>query len=86
MFKAINAKILLSILAALIAIGGLLARHNHIAAQQAAEAAKTRMILEQQQKEAEQQKQDEEQFRQKVEHQKRNSKAFNRGGSWPAQP
>ncbi len=86
MLKAINTKILLSILAALIALGGLLAYHNHVAQQAAADATKTRMLLGQQRKDADQQKQDDEEFRRKVEAEKHKSKAFNRGGSYPAQP
>lgn len=85
MLKAINTKILLSILAALIAIGGLLAYRNHVAEQAAADAAKTRLLLQQQRKEADQQKQDDEEFRRKVEAEKHKSKAFNRGGSYPPQ-
>ena len=51
MLKAINAKILLAILAALTLIGGLLVHQNHVSERAAANAAKATQILQQQQKE-----------------------------------
>jgi hypothetical protein len=77
MLTAINTKILLAILAALIAIGGALAYQGH-------EMAKAAAILEQQQNQAEQQKERDKAFRQQVEKDKKNhnSAAANEGKIW----
>ena len=74
---AINTKILLTILAALIAIGGALVYQRH-------RMAKTAAILEQQQKKAEQQKERDKEFRQQVERDKKNhnSSAADEGKTW----
>ncbi|MGC1870809.1 MAG: hypothetical protein WA700_07615 [Acidobacteriaceae bacterium] len=74
---AINTKILLTILAALIAIGGALVYQRH-------QMAKTAAILQQQQKKAEQQKERDKAFRQQVERDKKNhnSSAANEGKTW----
>ncbi len=84
MFKAINTKILLGILAALTAIGGLLIHQNHVREQEAADAAKARIILQQQQKAADDAKRDDEEMRRKVaEGKKKHSKAAgNESGTW----
>ncbi len=81
MLKAINTKILLAILAALTAIGGLLVHQNHVNEQHAADAAKARAILEQQQKATEDQKRHDAEFWKQVEENKRKSKSYNGGGS-----
>ena len=81
MLKAINTKILLAILAALTAIGGLLIHQNHVSEQQATDAAKARTILEQQQKTTDDQKKHDAEFLKQVQENKKKSKAFNRGGS-----
>jgi Ni/Co efflux regulator RcnB len=81
MLKALNSKILLAILAALTAIGGLLLHQNHIAQQRAADAAKARAILEQQQKQADEQKKEEKEFRKKVEEARKKSHSYDSGGS-----
>ena len=84
MLKAINTKLLLAILAALVAIGGALTFQRHEAAKAAAAAAKTAAILQQQQKEAEERKTEDEAFRHRVEADKRkhNSAAAHEGKTW----
>ena len=79
MLKAINTKILLGILAALTAIGGLLVHQDHLREQQAADAARVRAILEQQQKEAEAQKKHNEKFMKDVEEKKKHAKYAGNG-------
>ena len=56
MLNAINAKILLAILAALTAIGGAVAYQRHETEKAAAAAAKAAAILQQQQRNAEEQR------------------------------
>ncbi len=80
MLKAINTKILIAILAALTAIGGLLVHQNHVNEQHAADAAKARAILEQQQKATDDQKKHDAEFWKKVEADKKHS-SVNGGGS-----
>ena len=77
MLTAINTKILLAILAALLAIGGALAYQRH-------EIAKAAAILQQQQKQAELQRERDEAFRQQVERDKKrhSSAAANEGKTW----
>ena len=84
MLRAINTKLLLAILATLVAIGGALTFQRHEAAKAAAAAAKTAAILQQQQKEAEERKTEDEAFRQRVEADKRkhNSAAAHEGKTW----
>ena len=84
MLKAINTKILLAILAALVAIGGALTYQRHEAAKAAAAAAKAAAILQQQQKEAEDRRAEDEAFRPRVEAdtQKHNSAAAHEGKTW----
>ncbi len=84
MLKAINTKILLAILAALITIGGAFTYQRHEAAKAAAAAAKAAAILQQQQKEAEERKAEDEAFRQRVEvdKKKHNSVAAHEGKTW----
>ncbi len=84
MLKAVNTKILLSILAALTAIGGALTYQRHEAAKAAAAAAKAAAILQQQQKEAEDRKAEDEAFRKRVEtaKKKHNYAAANEGKTW----
>jgi len=81
MLKAINTKILLAILAALVAIGGLLIHQNHVNEAAAAAAARSAAILQQQQKEADAIKKEDEDMRHRVEENKHKSRAWNRGGS-----
>ena len=81
MLKLINTKVLLSILAILFVIAGLLVHQNHISEQQAADAAKTRAILEQQQKKADDQEKQDEAERKRLDEMKRNSHSFDGGGS-----
>ena len=79
-----SARFSLAILAALMAIGGLLIHQNHVneaAAAAAAAAAKSAAILQQQQKEADAIKKDDEDMRRRVEENKHKSRAWNRGGS-----
>jgi hypothetical protein len=83
MLKAINTKILLAILPALAAIGGVLTYQRQEAAKAAAAAAKAAAILQQQQREAEERKAEDEAFRQRVEaDKKRNSAAAHEGKTW----
>src|ERR1700751_5995362 len=84
MIKAINPKILLSILAALVAIGSALTYQRHEAAKAAAAAAKAAAILQEQRKEAEERKAQDEAFRQRVEADKKkhNSAAAKEGKTW----
>ena len=84
MLKAIQTKILLAILATLVAIGGALTYQRHEAAKAAAAAAKAAAILQQQQKEAEERKAEDEAFRQRVEQdRKRHSSATaHEGKTW----
>ena len=81
MLKLINTKVLLSILAVLLVIAGLLVHQNHVREQQAADAAKSRAILEQQQKKAEDQQKQDEAERQRLNEMKRKSRSFDQGGS-----
>jgi len=77
-----SARFSLAILAALMAIGGLLIHQNHVnEAAAAAAAAKSAAILQQQQKEADAIKKDDEDMRRRVEESKHKSRAWNRGGS-----
>ena len=84
MLKAINTKLLLAILAALVAIGGALTFQRHEAVKAAAAAAKAAAILQQQQKEAEGRKAEYEAFRQRVEADKKkhNFAAAHEGKTW----
>ena len=81
MFQAINTKILLVILAALVTIGGLVYRHNVIAEREAEAAAKTAALLAQQQKEAAEQKRKYDEDMRKADEARGKSKAFNDGGT-----
>ena len=80
MLKLINTKILLAILAALIAIGSAALYQSH-EAHKAAEAA---VILQQQQHDADEQRKRDEAFRKQVEQDKKrhNSAAANEGKTW----
>ena len=82
--KAINTKILLAILATLVAIGSALTYQRHEAAKAAAAAAKGAAILQEQQKEAEERKVQDEAFRERVEADKKkhNSGAAKEGKTW----
>ncbi len=84
MLKAINTKLLLAILAALTAIGGVLTYQRHEAAKAAAAAAKAAAGLQQQRKDAEDRKAEDEAFRQRVEANKKkhNSAATHEGKTW----
>jgi len=84
MLKAINTKILLTILAALVAIGGTLAYQRHETQKAAAAAAKAAAILQEQQKEADEQKAAAEAFRQRVDadRKKHSSAAAHEGKTW----
>ena len=84
MLNAVNTKILLAILAALIAIGSAVAYQRHQSAEAAAAAAKAAAILQQQQKEAEEQKMRDEEFRKKVaqDRARHNSAAAHEGKTW----
>ncbi|HEY4381386.1 MAG TPA: hypothetical protein VGN01_13630 [Acidobacteriaceae bacterium] len=84
MLKAINAKIVLAILAALSAIGGAVAYQRHETEKAAAAAAKAAAILQQQQKDAERQKEHDEAFRKQVEQdrQRHNSAAGHESSTW----
>jgi len=84
MLKAIQTKILLAILAALVAIGGALTYQRHEAANAAAAAAKAAAILQQQQKETEKWKAEDEAFRQRVEQDRKrhSSAAAHEGKTW----
>jgi uncharacterized protein (UPF0333 family) len=74
MLQAINTKILLSILAAVLAIGGLLYHHEKVEQEKADAIAKAAAIV------VEQKKHDDELWR-KVEEEKKKSKSANIGGS-----
>jgi Flp pilus assembly protein TadG len=84
MLNAINTKILLAILAALISIGGAIAYQRHQTEKAAAAAAKAAAILEQQQKDAADEKKRDEAFRRHVEadKQRHNSAATNESKTW----
>jgi type II secretory pathway pseudopilin PulG len=84
MLKAIDTKILLAILAALIAIGGAVAYQRHETEKAAAAAAKVAVSLQQQQRNAEEREKLDEAFRQRVEQDKKkhNSAAANEGKTW----
>jgi Flp pilus assembly protein TadG len=84
MLKAINTKILLTILAALTAIGGSVAYQRHEMEKAAAAAAKAAAILQQQQRDAEDQKNRDEAFRQQVERDRKqhNTAAVREGKTW----
>jgi type II secretory pathway pseudopilin PulG len=81
MLKLINTKILLSILAALVAIGSAAIYQSH-EAHKAAEAAAA--ILQQQQHDADEQRKRDEAFRKQVEQDRKrhNSAAANEGKTW----
>ncbi len=81
MLKLINTKVLLSILAVLLAIAGLLVHENRVSERQAADAAKARAILEQQQKKTNDQEKQDEAERQRLNEMKRRSRSFDGGGS-----
>jgi hypothetical protein len=86
MFTAINIKILVSILAALVAIGGMLAYHNLQEKRAADAAARTAAILKQQQDAAQAEKAREAALWKSVEEQKKKHDNLNKGGSktWQA--
>ena len=81
MLKAINTKILIAILAAVTAIGALLVHQNQVNDRRAADAAKTRMILEQQQREADVARKNDEQMRKTVEANKKKHSSYDSNGS-----
>ena len=84
MLKLINTKILLAILAALVAIGSAAIYHNHEAHKVAEAAAKVAAILQQQQHDADEQKKRDEAFRKQVEQDRKRhtSAAANEGKTW----
>jgi len=84
MLKLINTKILLAILAALVAIGSAAIYRSHDAHKAAEAAAKAAAILQQQQHDADEQRKRDEAFRKKVEQDKKrhNSAAANEGKTW----
>ena len=84
MLKLINTKILLAILAALVAIGSAAIYQSHEAHKAADDAAKAAEILQHQQHDADEQRKHEEAFRKQVEQDKKrhNSAAANEGKTW----
>lgn len=81
MLKAINTKILIGILAALTAIATLFVHQNAINDRKAADAAKTRIILEQQQRDTDAARKDDEQMRKTVEINKKKHTNYDSNGS-----
>jgi Tfp pilus assembly protein PilV len=81
MLSAINTKVLISILAALVAIGGMLAYHNVQEKRAADAAAKAAAILKQQQDEIQAQKDREAAFWKKVEQDKKRHNSMNNANS-----
>lgn len=84
MLTAINTKILLSILAALTVISGLLYRQHEANEKAAAAAARTAAILQQQQHDSEEQKKRASEFAAQVQNnrQKHDSTAAHEGKTW----
>ena len=84
MLKLINTKILLAILAALVAIGSAVIYQSHEAHKAAEAAAKAAAFLQQQQHDADEQRKRDEAFRKQVEQDKKRhtSAAANEGKTW----